>query len=132
MYLTPEVLTTKRVHDPFERVRMLHDGDIQAAVLRGRKMRSDAFWNLFAGLGRAIGRAYRGLAEYRRTRKAIEALRQMDPHTLADIGLTPADIEYAATHGRYHEPASSTPEPTATPTARPANDGNSASPREAA
>lgn len=132
MYLTPEVLTTSHVYDPTGRVEMLHDGAVEAAVLRGRKMQSEAFARAFVGLGHAIGRAFRAIAENYRQRKALDALRQMDAHTLADIGLTPSDIEYAVTHGRYHEPVASTPSLTARPSAPAANDAGTAKPRAAA
>jgi uncharacterized protein YjiS (DUF1127 family) len=132
MYLTPEVLTTNRVYDPTGRLQMLHGGAVEAAVLRGRKMQSEAFWNALVGLGRAVRRGFRAVAENYRQRQALDALRQMDAHTLSDIGLTPSDIEYAVTHGRYHETVSSAPSLTASPSVAAANDTARAKPRQAA
>jgi uncharacterized protein YjiS (DUF1127 family) len=100
MYLLQEVLTSSRIHDPYGKTKMLLDGNVRAAVLRGRKMQSQAIWNAFVALGRAIGRLGRGFRRYLETQRAVAALQQMDPHTLADIGLTPSDIEFAVKRGR--------------------------------
>ena len=121
MYLHQEALSTSHVHDPFGATKMVFNGDIERAVLRGRKMRSEAFWNLFPALGRAIAKAWRAYANYRKAQKAAQALRQMDARMLADIGLTPSDIDYAVTHGRHHPPVSEVPM-VAVPSADAAND----------
>ena len=121
MYLHQEALSTSHVHDPFGATKMVFNGDIERAVLRGRKMRSEAFWSLFQALGRAIAKAWRAFAKYRETQRAAQALRQMDARMLADIGLTPSDIEHAVTHGHHHAPVSALPT-TAVPSADAAND----------
>ena len=100
MYLLQEVLTSSHIHDPYGKTKMLLDGNVRAAVVRGRKMQSQAIWNAFVALGRAIGRLGRGFRQYLETQRAVAALQQMDPHTLADIGLTPSDIEFAVKRGR--------------------------------
>lgn len=41
-----------------------------------------------------------GLAAERRRRRAIRELQQFDDNTLADIGISRGEIEYAVRHGR--------------------------------
>jgi len=84
---------------------MPSEAAVEAAILRGRKMRSEAFWNLLTALGQKFGRAAAALRNYRRRQRAVAMLRQMDAHLLADIGLTPGDVERAILYGRERGPA---------------------------
>jgi uncharacterized protein YjiS (DUF1127 family) len=131
MYLHTEFLTTSRIHDPHGRTEMLFGGNVEAAVLRGRKMRSEAFAKAFRPLGRAVARVWRAVAGYLAEQRALNALRQMDAHTLADIGLSPSDVAFAVKHG--HRADTHSVATAATAPAAAANDAvRTAKPRQAA
>lgn len=72
---------------------------VDRAVVRGRKMQSEAFWTMLRAIARLVRKAVAAVAEYRRTQRAVAELRSLDRHMLADIGLDRGDIERVARWG---------------------------------
>lgn len=74
--------------------------DVELLISKGRLARSRAFAATIAGSAHAAGDAVRtavaALARHAEQARAVRELREMDARMLADIGLTPADVELAA------------------------------------
>ncbi len=104
MYLHREFITANRVPASTNPLSEPHHLDIEAAVLRGRKIRSEAAGRMIDAVGTTIGRTFRALfgpfLRWRREAIALRELYRLDPRMLNDIGLAPGQIRYAARHGR--------------------------------
>lgn len=133
MYLHREFITANRVPASIAPVGRLDYHDMETAVLRGRKIRAEAAGRMIDAVSGAVARGFRAIfgpfLRWRREATALAELRRLDPHMLADIGLAPGQLKYAARHGREDvKPA--TPAPLAAQTA--ANDGGEREIHEAA
>ena len=105
MYLHQEILTTTHIPASTTTEPMLYDGNVEAAVVRGRKIQSDALWNLSRAIGRPFVRAFVAFRRYRETAAALRELRAMDHRMLSDIGLSRDDVAYAVRHGGFVKPS---------------------------
>ncbi len=120
MYLHREFLATSHVLASIGKGETPEYIDVEAAVLRGRNIRAEAFGRLLDKTGTAITKSVQGLRRWRREVAALRELRNLDVRLLADIGLTPGDIEHAAREGRkIQRPAA----PTTPAPSQAANDG---------
>ncbi len=123
MYLHREFIVANRVPASISRLSALDHVAIDAAVLRGRKMRAEAAGRLIDAAGTAIGRSLRAVfgpvLRWHRETEALRQLRRLDIHMLADIGLAPGEIKHAARYGRRNEKPAT---PASSPVRAPAND----------
>ena len=133
MYLHREFIVANRVPASISSLSEPHYLDIEAAVLRGRKIRAEAAGRLIDAVSGAVARGFHAIfgpfLRWHRELAALRELRQLDPHMLADIGLAPGQLKYAARHGR-EDVTLTTPAPLAAQTA--ANDGGQGEVHEAA
>jgi uncharacterized protein YjiS (DUF1127 family) len=133
MYLHREFIVANRVPASIHPVGRLDYHDLEAAVLRGRKIRAEAAGRLIDAVSGAVARGFHAIfgpfLRWHRELAALRELRQLDPHMLADIGLAPGQLKYAARHGR-EDVTLATPVPLAAQTA--ANDGGQGEVHEAA
>ena len=105
MYLHQEILTATQIPASTTTEPMLYDSYVEAAVVRGRKIRSEALWKLSRAIGRPFVRAFVAFQRYRETAAALRELRAMDRRMLSDIGLSRDDVAYAVRHGGFVKPS---------------------------
>ena len=95
MYLHTEIITTTHVPASTSGSALLLDGNKELAIARGRALRAEAFRTGFERLGTALAALFAAPRRMLARQATANALRGLDSHLLADIGVDPHNIEGA-------------------------------------
>ena len=92
MYLHREFIIAHHVPTSTSGYEVLPESNKELAIARGRALRAEAFGKLIEAVGAALFAVPRRMLARKAT---ANALRQLDPHMLRDIGIEPGGIEGA-------------------------------------
>ncbi len=101
MYLHKEFIIAHHVPTSTSGYEVLPEANKELAIARGRALRAEAFGKFFDAVGAALAALFAVPARLLARKATANALRQLDPHMLRDIGIEPGGIEGAIerTHG---------------------------------
>ncbi len=101
MYLHREFIIAHHVPTSTSGYEVLPEANKELAIARGRALRAEAFGKFFDAVGAALAALFAVPRRMLARKATANALRQLDPHMLRDIGIEPGGIEGAIerTHG---------------------------------